>query len=130
MAVDASDKGAWGIHYDGSTVLGLPGSGDCSNEKSDTNHAVLAVGWGEYTATDGKTIKYFIVKNSWGVDWVARATVPSGQVTKQDRLLRLEAAASSQTLQLCLVGMVCIQKLIALQLKQSAATRTTEQLQV
>ncbi len=67
VAVDASNMTAWGTHYKPSTVLGL-NHDDCSSEKSDTNHAVLAVGWGEYTSGD-KTIQYFIVKNSWGSDW-------------------------------------------------------------
>merc|ERR1712060_207035 len=33
-----------------------------------TNHAVTAVGWGE-EMQDGKTIKYWLIKNSWGKQW-------------------------------------------------------------
>lgn len=33
-----------------------------------TNHAVVCVGWGE-SLHEGKVIKYWILKNSWGEDW-------------------------------------------------------------
>ena len=33
-----------------------------------TNHAVTCVGWGEQVH-DGHTLKYWILKNSWGEDW-------------------------------------------------------------
>ena len=33
-----------------------------------TNHAVVCVGWGE-TVHQGNTIKYWILKNSWGEEW-------------------------------------------------------------
>lgn len=45
-----------------------------SNDRNDvnpwiyTNHAVVCVGWGE-TWHDGKLLKYWILKNSWGSDW-------------------------------------------------------------
>ncbi len=32
-------------------------------------HAVLVVGWGEDTNSTGKAIPYWIVKNSWGLEW-------------------------------------------------------------
>lgn len=44
------------------------------NENNDikpwqfTNHAVVCVGWGE-TFHESKLIKYWIFKNSWGVEW-------------------------------------------------------------
>jgi hypothetical protein len=53
--------------YDGSYVWGY-NSRDCKNALEDVNHAVLAVGFGSATV-DGSAIPYFIVKNSWGVDW-------------------------------------------------------------
>ena len=35
-----------------------------------TNHAVVAVGWGEeVNHVDGSIDKYWLLKNSWGVDW-------------------------------------------------------------
>ena len=33
-----------------------------------TNHAVVCIGWGE-TIHDGKIMKYWILKNSWGEEW-------------------------------------------------------------
>ena len=33
-----------------------------------TNHAVVCVGWGE-SVHQGSTIKYWILKNSWGEEW-------------------------------------------------------------
>lgn len=41
--------------------------GDSRWEK--TNHAVVAVGWGEVVDEDGKVQKYWIIKNSWGASW-------------------------------------------------------------
>jgi cathepsin C len=33
-----------------------------------TNHAVTCVGWGE-TLHNDEILKYWIMKNSWGVEW-------------------------------------------------------------
>ena len=66
VAIDASSHDF--KVYKGSYVYGY-NSGECQNSIESTNHAVLAVGFGEDTAPDGSTIPYFIVKNSWGVDW-------------------------------------------------------------
>ena len=66
VAIDASNSVF--KTYDGSYVWGY-NSGECKNALEDVNHAVLAVGFGEATAPDGSAIPYFIVKNSWGVDW-------------------------------------------------------------
>ena len=32
------------------------------------NHAVVVIGWGE-TIFNGKILKYWIIKNSWGKYW-------------------------------------------------------------
>jgi len=34
-----------------------------------TTHSILAVGFGEETAANGETVKYWIIRNSWGTDW-------------------------------------------------------------
>ena len=34
-----------------------------------TNHAVVAVGWGEEVNGDGSVDKYWLLKNSWGEEW-------------------------------------------------------------
>ncbi len=34
-----------------------------------TNHAVVCVGWGEEAVNNGKSIKYWVLKNSWGDNW-------------------------------------------------------------
>lgn len=34
-----------------------------------TTHSILAVGWGEEETSNGDTIKYWTVRNSWGKDW-------------------------------------------------------------
>jgi len=33
-----------------------------------TNHAIVCVGWGQ-DEVEGKIIKYWILKNSWGTNW-------------------------------------------------------------
>jgi cathepsin C len=33
-----------------------------------TNHAVVAIGWGEEVVNDN-IVKYWILKNSWGAQW-------------------------------------------------------------
>lgn len=51
-----------------SRVCGLPGHN--MNGWEYTNHAAVVVGWGEEKDTNGKdTIKYWIVRNSWGKNW-------------------------------------------------------------
>ena len=66
VAIDASNPVF--KTYSGLYVFGY-NSAECKNAPEDVNHAVLAVGFGSATAPDGSTIQYFIVKNSWGVDW-------------------------------------------------------------
>jgi len=44
---------------------GVYSSNDCSTSPDDVNHAVLAVGYN----TDQTSGDYWIVKNSWGIDW-------------------------------------------------------------
>jgi cathepsin C len=34
-----------------------------------TTHAVVLVGWGEEVSDDGKELKYWIIRNSWGRTW-------------------------------------------------------------
>ncbi|XP_063390728.1 putative cysteine proteinase CG12163 [Cydia fagiglandana] len=35
----------------------------------DRNHAVLIVGYSVAYSSDGRTVPYWIIKNSWGTDW-------------------------------------------------------------
>jgi len=66
VAIDANHHSF--RHYNGTYVYGLPGVEECSEKPEDTNHAVVAVGYGQ-TTIEGKLIKYFIVQNSYGVHW-------------------------------------------------------------
>jgi hypothetical protein len=45
---------------------GIIDSKECT---PDVDHAVLAVGYGTYTNSEGKLDDYFILKNSWGKYW-------------------------------------------------------------
>jgi len=58
VAVDANDKF---MNYSGSVF-----SGACS---ADVNHAVTLVGYGQTTNKKGKTIGYWIIRNSWSEEW-------------------------------------------------------------
>jgi C1A family cysteine protease len=48
------------MHY----VGGVYTNPNCSSSAETVNHAVLAVGWGEYAG-----VEYWIVKNSWSASW-------------------------------------------------------------
>lgn len=50
--------------YDGKSIYTHP---DTSGQMIG-GHAVVVVGWGE-TVQNGATIKYWIIRNSWGTDW-------------------------------------------------------------
>ena len=41
----------------------------CENLPNSLNHGVLVVGYGTNSTLDGKTLDYWIVKNSWGTGW-------------------------------------------------------------
>jgi cathepsin L len=41
----------------------------CSNGQEDLNHGVLVVGYSTNSTNLGKTMDYWIVKNSWGSKW-------------------------------------------------------------
>eukprot|EP01027_Heterolobosea_sp_BB2_P007580 GEZU01011269.1.p1 GENE.GEZU01011269.1~~GEZU01011269.1.p1 ORF type:complete len:457 (+),score=176.32 GEZU01011269.1:140-1510(+) len=41
----------------------------CQNNPSDLDHAVLVVGYGTTTGSDGQPADYWIVKNSWSTYW-------------------------------------------------------------
>ena len=46
-------------------------SWDYTTQKDREDHAVLLVGWGTRTV-DGKSVDYWIAKNSWSTSWWAR----------------------------------------------------------
>jgi cathepsin L len=41
----------------------------CSNGEEDLNHGVLVVGYGTNSTNVGKSMDFWIVKNSWGLKW-------------------------------------------------------------
>ncbi|XP_063371609.1 putative cysteine proteinase CG12163 [Cydia amplana] len=51
----------------GSTDIDEPTEDQCPPE--GRNHAVLIVGYSVAYSPDGRTVPYWIIKNSWGTDW-------------------------------------------------------------
>lgn len=41
----------------------------CNNSTDDLDHGVLVVGYGTNSTLDGKSMDYWLVKNSWGPGW-------------------------------------------------------------
>lgn len=62
VAIDAEDK--FMLYKEGIYV-----DSGCGNKQNDLDHGVLAVGYGTNTTSSGKTMDYWIVKNSWGPHW-------------------------------------------------------------
>ena len=61
VAIDASHKSfgfyANGVYYDEA----------CGNKPDDLDHAVLAVGYGQFSSSENE--QYWIIKNSWSTYW-------------------------------------------------------------
>lgn len=63
VAIDATEE-KFMLYKEGILV-----DNTCGNGTDTLNHGVLAVGYGTNSTSGGKTLDYWIVKNSWGPSW-------------------------------------------------------------
>nr|GEZ56701.1 cysteine proteinase 3-like [Tanacetum cinerariifolium] len=72
---------------------GVYTSDSCGNDPMDVNHAVLVVGYGKEN-----DVPYWLIKNSWGVDWglgAATSTMAGRAIVVRSKL---DSIISSQTM--------------------------------
>jgi cathepsin L len=63
VAIDATED-KFMLYKDGIFV-----DDGCQNGQDDLDHGVLAVGYGTNQTESGKTMDYWLIKNSWGPEW-------------------------------------------------------------
>jgi len=69
VAIDATE-GKFMLYKDGIFV-----DDTCGNAQDQLDHGVLVVGYGTNTTTQGQSMDYWTVKNSWGESWGERGYV-------------------------------------------------------